>query len=150
MRQARASEETIVQRIMPFVAQGLQMKGSKEFQIAGYTILSILASNGTLTEKVLDAAMEAVVLGWTNESRRYGLLCLVTLAHGRDGYSVLPESVVQSFLSLEYVFPLIILMIGTWCRKLRLYLRGRLSAYYLYRSPRGLLLRPNLGIIKCY
>ena len=120
MRQARTSEETIVQRIMPFAAQGIQMKQSLEMQIGGYTVLTVLASNGTLTDTVIDAAMEAVVLGWTNESRRYGLLCLVTLAQSRDGEDSLTESVVESLLSLEYVsITWALLMSGTWYRKLK-------------------------------
>jgi U3 small nucleolar RNA-associated protein 10 len=140
MRQARTSDEDIVQRIMPFVAQALQMKTSLEFQIAGYTVLTILASNGTLTTKVVDAAMEAVVLGWTEQSRRYGLLCLVTLAQSRDGEVVLTESVVQSLLSLEYVLSLDRLISGTWCHRLKRYLRKRRSGYFLYPSPKGFLL----------
>ena len=109
-----------MQRIMPFAAQGIQMKQSLEMQIGGYTVLTVLASNGTLTDTVIDAAMEAVVLGWTNESRRYGLLCLVTLAQSRDGEDSLTESVVESLLSLEYVsITWALLMSGTWYRKLK-------------------------------
>jgi U3 small nucleolar RNA-associated protein 10 len=103
MRQARVNEETIVSRIMPFVAQGLQLKKSAEFQVATYMVLTILASNQTLTDKVMDAAMDAVCQGWTDESRRCGIMCLVTLAQVREGDNILPDSVVKSLLSTEYV-----------------------------------------------
>ena len=103
MRQARVNEEAIVSRIMPFVAQGLQLKKSAEFQVATYMVLTILASNQTLTDKVMDAAMDAVCQGWTDESRRCGIMCLVTLAHVREGDNILPDSVVKSLLSTEYV-----------------------------------------------
>jgi U3 small nucleolar RNA-associated protein 10 len=99
MRQARKSDETIVSQIMPFVAQGLQMKQSSDFQIATYMVLTILASNRTLTDKVINAAMDAICLGWTDETRRYGLMCLATLAQ-REGELLLTDTVVQSLLSL--------------------------------------------------
>jgi hypothetical protein len=103
MRQGRVNEETIVARIMPFVAQGLQMKQDSEFQIATHMVLTILASNRTLTDKVMDAAMDAICQGWTDESKRCGIMCLVTLAQVREGDKVLPESVVKALLSTEYV-----------------------------------------------
>jgi U3 small nucleolar RNA-associated protein 10 len=99
MRQARKSDETVVSQIMPFVAQGLQMKQSYDFQIATYMVLTILASNRTLTDKVINAAMDAICLGWTDETRRYGLMCLATLAQ-REGELLLTDTVVQSLLSL--------------------------------------------------
>lgn len=103
MRQSRVSEETIVSRVMPFIAQGLKLKQDTKFQIANYTILTLLASNQMLTEKVVNAAMEAICHGWTPETRRWGILCLVTLIQHREGVEGLPESVVQSLLSIKYV-----------------------------------------------
>ena len=50
---ARNKEETIVSRIMPFIAQGLQMK-STDFQISNYTLLTLLASNRSLTDEVVE------------------------------------------------------------------------------------------------
>jgi hypothetical protein len=100
MRQARKNEETIVSQIMPFVAQGLQMKQSSDFQIASYMVLTILASSRALTDKVVNTAMDAICLGWTDESRKYGLMCLATLAQ-REGELYLTDAVVQSLLSLE-------------------------------------------------
>jgi hypothetical protein len=101
MRQTRIKEETIVSRIMPFIAQGLQMRNT-DFQISNYTLLTLLASNRSLTDEVVNAAMEAVCQGWTEESRRCGILCLITLAQHREGENVLPDSVLQSLLSLQY------------------------------------------------
>ena len=99
MRQSRLGEEVIVSRIMPFIAQGLQMKQNSDFQIASYMVLTLLASKGTLTETVLNAAMDAIVQGWTDQSRRMAILCLVTLVQGRQGDNALPDTVAKSLLS---------------------------------------------------
>jgi U3 small nucleolar RNA-associated protein 10 len=107
MRQARVNDEIIVSRIMPFVAMGLQMNQNLEFQIASYMILTILASNRTLTDTVLDAAMDAVCQGWDENCRRYAIMCLVTLAQRREGENVLTDTVVKSLLLLTYV-PIIV------------------------------------------
>jgi U3 small nucleolar RNA-associated protein 10 len=106
MRQARVSDEIVVSRIMPFVAMGLQMKQDLEFQIASYMILTILASNRTLTDTVMDAAMDAICQGWTEKSRRYAIMCLVTLAQRRERENVFTEAVVKSLLSLRYTVAL--------------------------------------------
>lgn len=111
MRQARVGEETIVSRIMPFIAQGLQMKRDTEFQVATYMVLTILASNRTLTDKVMNAAMDSICQGWTDESRRCGIMCLATLAEVREGHDVLADSVVKALLSTEYAPVLNVLIV---------------------------------------
>ena len=100
MRQSRVDEETIITRIMPFVAQGLQMKNT-DFQIGNYTLLTLLASNRTLTDEVVNASMEAICQGWTDDSRRYAILCLITLAQHREGDNILPDTVLHSLLSIR-------------------------------------------------
>ena len=104
MRQARIPDETIVSRIMPFIAQGLQLKESAEFQIASYLVLTILASKRTLADNVIDAAMDAICQGWTDESRRGALMCLTTLAKSRQGTSAFTDLSIKSLFSLRYHF----------------------------------------------
>jgi U3 small nucleolar RNA-associated protein 10 len=106
MRQLRTGEEIIVSRIMPFIAKGLQMKDTPEFQISTYTALSVLASNHSLTDQVVHASMDSICRGWTEKSRRCGILCLVTLAQKRED-DVFPESVLKSLLSIDDLLPLI-------------------------------------------
>jgi U3 small nucleolar RNA-associated protein 10 len=106
MRQARIPDETIVSRIMPFIAQGLQLKESTEFQIACYMVLTVLASKRTLADNVIDAAMDAICQGWTEESRRGALMCLVTLARCRQGNAAFTGLAVKSLFSLKYFLSL--------------------------------------------
>jgi hypothetical protein len=84
MRQARVAEETVVSRILPFIAAGLKMRQSPEFQIAGYSLLAILASKRTLEGRVVDAAMEAICLGWSEGSLKSGILCVSALAYVKE------------------------------------------------------------------
>lgn len=102
MRQSRIPDETIVSRVMPFIAQGLQVKENTEFQVACYMVLTILASKRTLAGNVIDAAMDAICQGWTEESRRAALMCLVTLARCRQGETTFTYSSVKSLFSLKY------------------------------------------------
>jgi U3 small nucleolar RNA-associated protein 10 len=100
MRTSRVAEETVVSRIMPYVAAGLRMRRSPEFQIACYSVLAILAAKGELEGHVLDVAMEAIVLGWGSESLRSGILCVSTLA-SINVERGLPEPVAKAMLGVE-------------------------------------------------
>jgi U3 small nucleolar RNA-associated protein 10 len=103
MRDAKIGEELVVSRIMPFVAQGLQMKRSTEFQVACYAVLTILASNRKFTATVCNAAMDALCQGWTKTSKRSGFMCLISLVHSRDDQDVITDKVVQSVLEDRYL-----------------------------------------------
>jgi U3 small nucleolar RNA-associated protein 10 len=100
MRQARVAEETVVSRILPFIAAGLKMRGSPEFQIACYSLLAILASKRTLEARVLDAAMEAICLGWSEESLKSGILCVSALAYVKEDGQV-PGAVKKAVWGVE-------------------------------------------------
>jgi U3 small nucleolar RNA-associated protein 10 len=102
MRQSRVNDEMIVSRIMPFIAQGLQMKQSTDLQIACYMALTVLASKGTLTETVLNAAMDAIVQGCTDKSRKTAIMCLVTLAQSRDAEKASTSAVIKALMSIQY------------------------------------------------
>ena len=103
MRQARVPEETIVSRIMPFVAAGLRVRGAPELQIACYSVLAILGCKRTLEGRVLDAAMEAIVLEWGDESLPSGILCISSLAYFKDDGGI-PVPVKKAILAVKYVW----------------------------------------------
>jgi hypothetical protein len=102
MRQSRIPDETIVFRIMPFIAQGLQMRESAEFEVACYMVLTVLASKRTLADDVINAAMDAICQGWTEESRRGAVMCLVTLARSRQGGIAFTDYSIKSLFSQRY------------------------------------------------
>jgi U3 small nucleolar RNA-associated protein 10 len=89
---------------MPFIAQGLQMRESAEFEVACYMVLTVLASKRTLAEDVINAAMDAICQGWTEESRKGAVMCLVTLARSRQGEIAFTDYSVKSLFSQRYIF----------------------------------------------
>lgn len=78
------NEQEVVLRMLPTLNEGLSMKRVPDLRIGCYMILSIMASKGGLDDKVLTAMMEAVVLGWTEETTVPGLVCLSILAQHRS------------------------------------------------------------------
>jgi U3 small nucleolar RNA-associated protein 10 len=77
------NEQDVIIRLLPTLNEGLAMQKVPDLRIGCYMILSIMASKGGLDDKLLTAMMEALVLGWTAETVRPGLVCLSILAQHR-------------------------------------------------------------------
>jgi len=77
------NEQDNILRLLPTLNEGLAMKKVPDLRIGCYMLLSVMASKGGLDDKLLTAMMEAVVLGWTTETIRPGLVCLSVLAQHR-------------------------------------------------------------------
>ena len=95
----KESQEALMLRIMPTLNKGLAMETVPDLQIGCYMILTVLATKVALSDIVLNAAMEAVVLHW-GQITAPGLICLATLAEQREG-ATLPHKVLKALLELE-------------------------------------------------
>ena len=89
MRSGRRSiqiqnDQLLLQRIGPVLSESLTMKDVPGIQIASYMIVTILASKANLEDNALAALMDQLVLGWTSETFRPGLLSLCILAQYRS------------------------------------------------------------------
>ncbi|KAI6709306.1 hypothetical protein JHW43_008174 [Diplocarpon mali] len=82
------NEQAVILRLLPTLNEGLSMKKVPDLRVGCYMILSIMASKGGLEDKILTAMMEAVVLGWTEETTVPGLVCLSILAQHRSAKAV--------------------------------------------------------------
>ncbi|TGO45672.1 hypothetical protein BCON_0374g00070 [Botryotinia convoluta] len=82
------NEQDVIMRLLPTLNEGLSMQKIPDLRIGCYMILSILASKGGLDDKLLTAMMEALVLGWTSETVRPGLVCLSILAQHRGAKQI--------------------------------------------------------------
>ncbi|RAL59484.1 hypothetical protein DID88_006599 [Monilinia fructigena] len=82
------NEQDVILRLLPTLNEGLSMQKVPDLRIGCYMILSILASKGGLDDKLLTAMMEALVLGWTSETVRPGLVCLSILAQHRGAKQI--------------------------------------------------------------
>ncbi|KAL2074594.1 hypothetical protein VTL71DRAFT_8372 [Oculimacula yallundae] len=78
------NEQEVILRLLPTLNEGLAMKRVPDLRVGCYMILSIMASKGGLDDKLLTAMMDAVVLGWTEETTVPGLVCLSILAQYRS------------------------------------------------------------------
>jgi len=89
MRSGRKSiqmqnDQALVQQIAPVLSESLAMKNAPGIQIASYMIVTILASKASLEDNALTAFMDHLVLGWTNDTFRPGLVCLCILSQYRS------------------------------------------------------------------
>lgn len=95
-------EEDILLRVLPMLNEGLSMKKAPEFRVGCYMILTVLATNASLNDKVLTAMMEAVTSGWTVDTTHAGLICLSVLAQRRQTV-LLPKRVFRALLAVHGV-----------------------------------------------
>ncbi|KAK4456134.1 hypothetical protein QBC34DRAFT_389039 [Podospora aff. communis PSN243] len=89
MRSGRKSiqlqnDDTLLQQIGPVLSESLVMKNVPGLQIASYMVITIFASKATLEDNALTAFMDQLVLGWTNDTFRPGLVCLSILSQYRS------------------------------------------------------------------
>ncbi|ELQ44589.1 U3 small nucleolar RNA-associated protein 10 [Pyricularia oryzae Y34] len=61
----------------------MTMKDVPDIQIAAYMVVSLLAAKANFDDKLLSVFMEQLVIGWTAETVRPGLVCLSILAQYR-------------------------------------------------------------------
>lgn len=95
-------EEDVLLRVLPMLNEGLSMKKAPDFRVGCYMILTVLATNATLNDKVLTAMMEAVTSGWTQDTSHAGLICLSVLAQRRQTI-LLPKRVLTAILTIQGV-----------------------------------------------
>ncbi|CZS94034.1 hypothetical protein WAI453_001374 [Rhynchosporium graminicola] len=91
------NEQEVILRLLPTLNEGLAMKRVPDLRVGCYMILSIMASKGGLDDKMLIAMMDAVVLGWTEETTVPGLVCLSILAQNRSAKKT-PKRVTKELL----------------------------------------------------
>ncbi|KAJ9131685.1 U3 small nucleolar RNA-associated protein 10 [Pleurostoma richardsiae] len=94
------NDQTVLQQLAPILGDSLVMKKVPGLQIASYMIVAVLASKGDLDDIALSAFMDQLVLGWTSESVRPGLVCLSILAQYRSAKQ-LSGKVTRALLKIE-------------------------------------------------
>ena len=98
----RQKEEDVLLRVLPMLNEGLSMKNVPDFRVGCYMILTVLATNASLNDKVLTAMMEAVASGWTEDTTHAGLICLSVLAQRRQKI-LLPKRVFRALVAIRGV-----------------------------------------------
>lgn len=102
----RQKEEDILLKVLPILQTALNIKGVPELYLGSCMVMTILATKSSLSEKALDAMMEAVAGGWTEQTVEDGMITLAVLAEEKQDLS-LSKPVVRSMLKqaelLKYV-----------------------------------------------
>ncbi|ROV94674.1 hypothetical protein VSDG_06114 [Cytospora chrysosperma] len=80
----RDNDQALLQRIVPILSEALMMKKVPGIQIASYMVIAVYASKGDLEDAVLLEFMHQLVLGWSSETVRPGLVCLSILSQYRS------------------------------------------------------------------
>lgn len=80
----RDHDQDLLQKLLPILSETLMMKKVPGLQIASYMVISVYASKGGLEDAILLEFMHQLVLGWSSETVRPGLVCLSILAQCRS------------------------------------------------------------------
>lgn len=78
------NDRDLLQKLLPIFSDALMMKKVPGLQIATYMVIAVYAAKGDLDDAVLLEFMHQLVLGWTGETVRPGLVCLSILAQYRS------------------------------------------------------------------
>ncbi|EME47404.1 hypothetical protein DOTSEDRAFT_50810 [Dothistroma septosporum NZE10] len=124
----RQKEEDLLLKVLPILQGALSIKGVPELYLGSCMIMTILTTKSSLSDKALNAMMQAVAIGWTDETVQDGLLCLAVLAEAREQKS-LPRAVVMAITRHDDLLETIE-RIGAKCRVENLLVGAALGALH--------------------
>lgn len=93
-------EGDLLLQILPVLNEGLSLKKAPELVLGCYMIIIILTTKAELTEEVLDALLEAVILSWTTDTFDAGLGCAAVVAE-RKRVPRMPYGVTKAAFKIE-------------------------------------------------
>ncbi|KFG86150.1 U3 small nucleolar RNA-associated protein [Metarhizium anisopliae] len=111
-RSGRASVQShntqdLLHRLGPIFAESLVMKKVPGLQIASYMAMTVFVSKGNLEDNAVTAFMQQTVYGWTNETIRPGLVCLVILAQFRSAKQM-SNKVTKALMKVQDIGPMLV------------------------------------------
>ncbi|KHN99530.1 U3 small nucleolar RNA-associated protein [Metarhizium album ARSEF 1941] len=111
-RSGRASVQSqntqdLLHRLGPIFAESLVMKKVAGLQIASYMAMAVFVSKGNLEDNAVTAFMQQTVYGWTNETIRPGLVCLVIMAQFRSAKQM-NSKVTKALMKVQNIGPMLV------------------------------------------
>ena len=103
----RQREEDLLLRVLPILQSALNTRNVPELYLGACMITTVLAMEASLDDKVLDALMEAVAGGWSEQTVEHGLSCLAFIAEEKQQHP-LPSAVVRTILKHKDALPLFV------------------------------------------
>jgi U3 small nucleolar RNA-associated protein 10 len=102
----RDHDQTILHQLGPIFGEALILGKCPNLQVATYMAISVFASKGSLEDMAISAFMEQLVLGWTAETVRPGLVCLAILAQYRSAKQM-SSKVTKALLKVPNIGPIL-------------------------------------------
>ncbi|CAK4031147.1 U3 small nucleolar RNA-associated 10 [Lecanosticta acicola] len=121
----KQKEEDLLLKVLPVLQNALSIKGAPELYLGSCMVIVILATKASLSDKVLNALMEAVAGSWNDQTVDEGMTCLAVLAEEKD--LGLPSSTIRAILQQPQSLDTI-LRIGGKCRVEKLLVGTSLGA----------------------
>ncbi|KAL9594556.1 MAG: hypothetical protein Q9219_006970 [cf. Caloplaca sp. 3 TL-2023] len=95
----KQNQGDVLRRIMPYLAEALDMYHVKGLRVGCYMILIVLSSKSKLSDELLAAIMDMVVYRWDGLTRA-GLICLAVLSQQKQ-LSKLPKKTFKALVAME-------------------------------------------------
>jgi U3 small nucleolar RNA-associated protein 10 len=131
----RQREEDLLLRVLPILQMSLSIKGVAELYLATCMVITILATRLPLEEKVLNAMLEAISGGWTDQTIEDGITCLAVVAEEKQNSS-LTDPVTRAVLKAQES-PAILARVSALCRAEKLLIGLCLGATSMIRHQKN-------------
>ncbi|KAF2216120.1 hypothetical protein CERZMDRAFT_109105 [Cercospora zeae-maydis SCOH1-5] len=96
----RQKEEDMLTKVLPILRGALAIQGVPELYLGCCMIMTIMATKADLSEATLNALMDAVASGWTEQTVEDGIICLSVLAEEKEQLT-LSKSIVRALLKQQ-------------------------------------------------
>ncbi|KIH92973.1 U3 small nucleolar RNA-associated protein 10 [Sporothrix brasiliensis 5110] len=94
------NDQSVLQKVGPVLGDALMIREAPGVQIAAYMAVSVFVSKAQVADLAITAFMEQVVMGWTSETAKPGLVCLSILAQQRSAKQ-LSRKVAKAVLKVQ-------------------------------------------------
>ncbi|KAI1505608.1 hypothetical protein F5X99DRAFT_250150 [Biscogniauxia marginata] len=106
----KSNDQNLLHQIGPTISEALVMSKVPSLQIACYMVTVVFVAKGSLGDTAISALMEQLVVGWTSESLRPGLVCLSVLSQYRSAKQM-PGRITRALMKVHNL-PQILTEIG--------------------------------------
>ncbi|PIA99384.1 U3 small nucleolar RNA-associated protein 10 [Cercospora beticola] len=96
----RQKEEDMLMKVLPILRGAFAIQGVPELYLGSCMIMTIMATKADLSEATLNALMDAVASGWTEQTIEDGIICLSVLAEEKEQLT-LSKGTVRALLQQE-------------------------------------------------
>ncbi|KAF9401164.1 HEAT repeat-containing protein 1 [Mortierella sp. AD011] len=98
--------DEVLTAIFPYILEGLKAKGTSDYQIATYMIISQISERATLTFEVISSLFISMTSNHSNASQM--VLCLVHVCQTQETFDVFPERAFRTLCLIDGIETIIL------------------------------------------